>query len=165
MGKEEETMIRDDVISIAVFLRELNCFNIDSLENRIIVQKKIFLTEKMGLNLGYAFSWYIHGPYCPQLTEVVYECHSMGLECFARYSLTDIARNVVTKVNELDELSDKMEMDRYQWLELLSSLVFWREDQEKQEAINDVKMYKPQFTEEQIQKAVSSLENYSILWG
>ncbi len=31
---------------------------------RLFIQKGIYLTQLTGLDLGYRFLWFIHGPYC-----------------------------------------------------------------------------------------------------
>ncbi|RHP50092.1 hypothetical protein DWZ37_09725 [Clostridiaceae bacterium AF31-3BH] len=157
-------MIRDDLIVTAVFLRELNCFDISTLDARIIVQKKIYLTEKLGINLGYDFSWYIHGPYCPQLTEAVYECVPMGTRQFLGYSISTDASDIVNQVNQIEELAELESMRRSQWLELVASLVFWHENATEESAVKNVKQYKPQFTDGQIRKAVELLKENTDLW-
>lgn len=158
-------MIRDDLIVTAVFLRELNCFDISTLDKRIIVQKKIFLTEKLGVNLGYDFSWYIHGPYCSQLTEAVYECVPMGIHTFAGYSISDAASKAVQEVNGIDDLAEIVQMNHSQWLELVASLVFWHENATEESAIENVKRYKKQFSEKLIRTAAELLRERTNLWG
>lgn len=158
-------MIRDDLIATAVFLRELDCFDISTLNDRIIVQKKIFLTQKLGVNLGYYFSWYIHGPYCPQLTEDVYECVPIGEKYFEKYSIIDEAKVVVEQVNQIAQLAKEAGMMEPQWLELVTSLVFWHEGTTEEAAIKNVKAYKPQFTDSDIHKAIQLLKTNTELWG
>ena len=158
-------MIRDDLIVTAVFLRELNCFDISTLDKRIIVQKKIFLTEKLGVNLGYDFSWYIHGPYCSQLTEAVYECVPMGIHTYAGYSISDVASKVVQEVNGIDDLAETVQMNHSQWLELVASLVFWHENATEESAIENVKKYKKQFSEKIIRTTAELLRERTNLWG
>lgn len=158
-------MIRDDLIVTAVFLRELNCFDISTLDDRIIVQKKIFLTEKFGVNLGYDFSWYIHGPYCPQLTEAVYECVPMGIHTFAGYSISEDAGKAVREVNKIEDLAEVVQMNHSQWLELVASLAFWHEDATEESAIENVERYKKQFSDKLIREAVVLLKEHTKLWG
>jgi len=37
--------------------------------DRLILQKAIYLAQAAGVNLGYYFGWYLHGPYCSSLAE------------------------------------------------------------------------------------------------
>ena len=41
--------------------------------SRLILQKTIYLMQEFGLNIGYPFSWYLRGPYSPNLTRDAYE--------------------------------------------------------------------------------------------
>lgn len=47
--------------------------NIDSFADRKRLQKITYLLEKSGVDLGFEFSWYLHGPYSPSLTRVLYK--------------------------------------------------------------------------------------------
>ncbi len=39
-----------------------------SFDQRLIVQKAVYLIQKAGLDLGYNFTWYLRGPYSSALT-------------------------------------------------------------------------------------------------
>ena len=39
---------------------------------RLILQKTVYLLEQFGLNIGYFFGWYLHGPYSPSLARDAY---------------------------------------------------------------------------------------------
>jgi len=41
---------------------------LESFNDRLIIQKAIYLAQVAGIQLGYRFSWYIHGPYSAALT-------------------------------------------------------------------------------------------------
>lgn len=158
-------MMRDDLISTAVLLRELHCFKIDSLEDRIIIQKKIYLAEQLGLKLGYDYSWYIHGPYSTQLTSVIYECIPKGQEAFSSYQLTSQAQEIVKEVNDIDILAQKMGMPLVKWLELATSVVFWKDVYTMENTIENVHKYKPQFSKRDIEKAIIILDKHTDLWS
>ena len=37
------------------------------------VQKTVYLLDKVfGLDFGYCYNWYLHGPYSPEVTQIVY---------------------------------------------------------------------------------------------
>jgi uncharacterized protein YwgA len=48
-------------------------FNMVLFDNRLKVQKYIYLMQRFGLNLGYSFSLYIRGPYCTELTKDAFQ--------------------------------------------------------------------------------------------
>ena len=43
-------------------------FQVETFEDRLIMQKAIYLAQAAGVNLGYFYHWYLHGPYSPSLT-------------------------------------------------------------------------------------------------
>lgn len=63
-----------DLSSFLKLLKEnLNFdFNIRSLDDRIKLQKYVFISKSFGLDLGYNYSLYIHGPYSPDLAKDYY---------------------------------------------------------------------------------------------
>lgn len=46
--------------------------SIDSFNKRLIVQKSIYLSQALGLKLGYHYRWYLRGPYCSALAQDLY---------------------------------------------------------------------------------------------
>lgn len=58
-------------------LRRIGSFNPTSYESnfnsRLILQKTVYLMQEFDLNIGYSFSWYLRGPYSPNLTRDTYE--------------------------------------------------------------------------------------------
>jgi uncharacterized protein YwgA len=42
---------------------------LDTFDQRLIVQKAIYLAQVGGVHLGYFFRWYLKGPYSPALTK------------------------------------------------------------------------------------------------
>jgi len=59
---------KERVVLLGLILKRISDFNINTFEGRLILQKSIYLLQSLGLYLGYKFSWYIHGPYSPDLT-------------------------------------------------------------------------------------------------
>lgn len=47
--------------------------DLSSFSNRKLLQKLTYLIEVFGINLGFKFSWYVHGPYDRHLTSVLYD--------------------------------------------------------------------------------------------
>ena len=39
-------------------------FSMDSFDDRLKLQKSLYLLQSFGIYLGYDFSWYLRGPYC-----------------------------------------------------------------------------------------------------
>lgn len=47
--------------------------SIASVDDRLRLQKAIYLSQAAGINLGYHYSWYVKGPYSPGLTQDYYK--------------------------------------------------------------------------------------------
>lgn len=47
--------------------------SVDSFDSRIKLQKLVYLSESFGIPLGFDFTWYVYGPYSPQLTKIMFE--------------------------------------------------------------------------------------------
>lgn len=43
-------------------------FSMGTFQDRLKLQKTVYLLQAFGVYLGYDFSWYLRGPYCPVLT-------------------------------------------------------------------------------------------------
>ncbi len=43
--------------------------DISSVSERLRLQKAVYLTQALGLNLGYHYSWYLRRPYSTSLTQ------------------------------------------------------------------------------------------------
>src|SRR5437762_1233304 len=42
---------------------------LNSFDDRLILQKSVYLAQAAGIQLGYHFQWYLRGPYSPMLTK------------------------------------------------------------------------------------------------
>ncbi len=102
-------------------------FKLDTLENRIIFQKTIYLLQELGLNIGYKFNWYIYGPYSSQLA-------SDGFELERKQETKDFSPVRVEKsiTSKFDKLIDK---NSSTWYEFLSSILFLKNKKETKEKI------------------------------
>jgi uncharacterized protein YwgA len=72
--------------SFVLFLKEHKLIDVEKLkdesdagfENRLKLQKYIFIARYFGLDMGYSFSLYIHGPYSPDLARDYYALELTG---------------------------------------------------------------------------------------
>lgn len=56
-----------DRYELAAILKDVGNFNMDDFAGRLTLQKTVCLLQAFGVNLGYRFTWYLHGPYCRAL--------------------------------------------------------------------------------------------------
>ncbi|MCF7955563.1 MAG: hypothetical protein K9M75_07165 [Phycisphaerae bacterium] len=63
-----------EVTAKGILYKIANRFDLkrDTIEDRLKLQKTIYLLEEYGLNLGYGFGWYKYGPYSSDLVQDAY---------------------------------------------------------------------------------------------
>ena len=121
-------MIHRQIVLLAKSLHELKGASLTKLEGRIAFQKKIYLLQAAGVNLGYDFTWDIYGPYSQGLARdgaqyevnreladrLADEIHlsEKGDKRFAR------ARQLMALPASVDNVRESL------WLEILSSIHF-----------------------------------------
>lgn len=151
-------------IATAIALRDLHCFSLDTINDRILLQKKIFLAQDIGLPLGYGYNWYIHGPYSTDLTAVAYQVIPEGCESIEDHHLKEKFANMIKRVNDLESeiKNHKLKISVVQWYELVASIAYWykRGNNCEQKIIEKIKQTKPQFSEEQTKAAFSSYKTF-----
>lgn len=81
-------------------------FKVNYFNNRLKLQKYIFLLRRYGIDLGYSYNYYIRGPYSPELADDY-------------YNLPEVDGELELPEDFLRLIKDKSE----RWLELASSLV------------------------------------------
>jgi len=59
---------KERTVVLGALLRRIGNFDMSTFNGRLVLQKTVYLFQLFGLYLGYKFSWYIHGPYSPDLT-------------------------------------------------------------------------------------------------
>jgi uncharacterized protein YwgA len=131
---------------------------IDNFDKRKTLQKKIYLLQLTGVDLGYRYNWYLKGPYCPALAndtftlreEIKYDHefdnYQLNSKTISRFDTLD----KITKITCLPDISRTSEPE---WLELLASLhylkhiAYWagKDNPEFEEVFNKLKESKPHF--------------------
>jgi uncharacterized protein YwgA len=64
---------------VILLLNSLTKPSIQSFNDRMKLQKLVFLARQVGFDTGFSFSWYIHGPYSPSLTNFLYTVNDVGI--------------------------------------------------------------------------------------
>lgn len=126
-----------------------------TFQDRIKLQKCVYLAENaFGVNLGFNFDWYIHGPYSPDLTKVMFE-KDEGVST----KLTDADRSKLIQCKEfLKEYSTSND------LELLGSFHYFlsvvkTSGLSKEKIIEQFLELKPKFTKKSVQKIYSKIDS------
>lgn len=141
-------------IATAIAIRDLKCYSLNTINDRILLQKKIYLAQEAGVPLGYGYSWYIHGPYSPDLTAVAYQIIPEGNTSIEEMHFKEPYASMLEKVNRLESVigEENLELSIVQWYELVASIAYWykRGIVEKKKSISKIRETKPQFSEGQI---------------
>jgi uncharacterized protein YwgA len=102
--------------------------DVSTLKNRIQIQKVIFLAKNAGLDLGYSYNWYVHGPYSPELTTDYFEMNNRllsGDSDFKKYELISSLTPSLEKTKNIIKIPKGVTLSKTRWLELISSVIFW----------------------------------------
>ncbi len=100
---------------------------LDSFSQRFNIQKKIYLAQLMGLDIGYRFGWYLRGPYCTDLTSDAFTLRDelrAGETDHQGRQLNAGEKQRLEKAKKLWEVPAGLSVAPDQWLELLASVHF-----------------------------------------
>jgi hypothetical protein len=134
--------------------------DLDSFSERKRIQKMVYLLRQFGAeDLKFRYNWYIHGPYSPDLTKVLFN-PSDESEVSSTHDLSKKDLQIINNArNFLGE--DFFSVDS---LELLVSLVFLIRNGPKGGIDTRKKIFsylrdkKPRFSEEQVEAAWAKIE-------
>lgn len=118
-------MLTREAVLLACFCDELDGVSFDSLPGRIAFQKRIYLLQACGVDLGYRFTWDLHGPYSRGLAVAGAELAAdleAARQIATRLQLTADARVAIERARELASPPDAVEESV--WLEFVASLHF-----------------------------------------
>ncbi|MCI4439211.1 hypothetical protein JHC27_05150 [archaeon] len=127
-----------------------NSFNPkEKFSDRLKLQKYVFIAKFFGMDFGYSYTLYIHGPYSIELANDYYR----------ELNTTTKSANFNPKFIEL--VKGKSE----EWLELASTILMLKEDHpgiEKNELKETIVGIKPWASEEDVENIIKELESYGI---
>ena len=103
------------------------CFNVilgkdldmDSFEDRIRLQKVMYILKRAGIGLNYSFGWHIRGPYSPNLADDGYLYRENKTEVEFQYTFNEKEKQVIDKIKTI---SDYLKTEENS--ELLASLLY-----------------------------------------
>lgn len=117
------------LIVLQLVLAELDMDStISSLRDRVRLQKAIYLSQEVGVRLGYRFNWYVRGPYSSALAKDYYGLHvaSDGELDTEGKTLRKSVRTKLHHIKPVMSVPDDVNLDKSEWLELLSSFHYLR---------------------------------------
>lgn len=145
----------DRKIALKLLMDKLELGTSD-FDQRLILQKTIYLLQHVGLDLGYRYNWYIHGPYAPMLTEDAFDISGNKTyydKLVRKSSLSeDAMRRVKNFKSQFGDYLNKAKM-----LELLASLLYLGDRQGRSYARSKIREFKPTFTQSNVREATHAL--------
>lgn len=144
-------------------------FLINTFEDRLILQKAVYLAQAAGVNLGYYYHWYLHGPYSPSLTRDEYAIgceHAQGVDDSEGWKLDDESAGRLKNLQSIIPEADRPQIRRK--LELLASVHFLINrrqvrQNDAREIAATLKRFNKDFREEEVQNALRELKDYGLL--
>ena len=96
-----------------------------SFDSRLILQKKVYLLQELGLNLGNSYGWYIRGPYSRDVANDGFFLEKVQDQITELDNLSHDETNAVERLQSLiNETMRTLRKDEAYCLELLASLHF-----------------------------------------
>jgi hypothetical protein len=149
---------------------------LSSFDQRLTVQKAIYLVQESGLDLGYFFQWYIRGPYCSSVARdlfpVIEDEPSARAAALAGWSLEPGSKTKLASLKGLlvpptawaDSLS---EVVRARWLELLASVHYLvnrgQVENDAKKVSDKLKAFNKNFSDAEVREAIRVLTGFRLL--
>jgi uncharacterized protein YwgA len=144
--------------------------SVATFEDRLILQKTVYLLQSAGVHLGYRFRWYLRGPYSPDMTAgafgIVREGNSAQEE-LRGWKLDDASKGKIDRLKSLFSASvDRRAQARR--LELLASVLFLMKTNqakpnEPEETSKILRRYSKHYHAQDVRDAVEELKGYGLL--
>lgn len=104
--------------------------DINRFASRKQIQKIVYLIQEFGIDLNFKFSWYLHGPYCKELTAALYN------EELDKSKVTSLSMSEKERLKEMKKFLNS-DIKSSQKLELIASLHYLMDIGLKQNASDD----------------------------
>lgn len=156
-------------VGALLVLKELGITNkMETFDDRLCVQKSIYLAQAAGVALGHFFNWYLRGPYSPTLTQDVFEAiqNYDPDAALQGWGLDDATRTRLAGVKAA--LAPQGELPLPAWLELLASVHYLldrgqAEGTDPEALRGQLERYKKFFTTDQISAGLRCLRGAGLL--
>jgi uncharacterized protein YwgA len=139
-------------LALGAVLKRIGNFDLSTFEGRLVLQKTVYLLQCFGLYFGYKFSWYVHGPYSPDLTRDAFKIQPIYRKIprakFAKARTEERFRDFLRFIGDKKNDAD--------WLEQLACTHFLRvlnPTASRRQIIRVVLNHEPHFTKMQCQRA------------
>jgi uncharacterized protein YwgA len=126
VARFEVIMDRNQLL-LALALRESNIpISVEEFDNRLLVQKAVYLLQQRGVELGYPYSWYVRGPYSSRLANDLFFLANLdadGKQELGKYTFGKKTKALIGEIWDLFQPNQRLH-ERAKRLELLASVLF-----------------------------------------
>jgi len=147
------------------FLKSLGLSDeINSFSGRKRIQKTIYLLKQFGADLKFGYSWYLHGPYSPELTRTLFNPSTEDAN--VERELTKKELDITNRVRNF-LADDFYSVDSTELVVSLIYLIKHGPDQglrSKRKIVQHLSQQKPQFGTSEIEAAWKKIES-SGMWS
>ncbi len=141
----------------------------DSFDDRLIVQKALYLAQAAGHDCGHFFRWYLRGPYSPDLTRDAFGIKAdvdAKLDDSDQWELDDAAIERLGRAKRL--IPGVKTHEKARLLELLASVHFLVDRKQVPSPDPDglvelLRRYDKNYTREEVQTALQELRKHGLL--
>ena len=152
-----------DIYDLGIMLKNINAgFSMNEFNDRLILQKTIYVLKSFGIDFGYQYSWYLHGVYSPDLTRDGFKLEEIyhDIPNFTLRYASDKTQAQFEKF--LTFMKDKK--SNPDLLEIVSSICHLNPtESNKNLIIKFVEDKKPRFTKQQCEQMWEELEQYEVI--
>lgn len=163
MGFVQSYLGMNPIVLGGLLKRAYPNFDMLSFDNRLKLQKYVYLMQAFGLNIGYNFFVYLHGPYCPELTRAAYQMPDFREIKLVRFKEADTEEKFKTFLKFFSPHKNDTV-----WLEIAASLHIFKHilpNASKDQIIKNVREKKAFFysKEKQIDEVWTEMERRRLL--
>ena len=129
----------------------------EHFNNRLKIQKYVYLAKYFGLDLGYNFDMYLHGPYSSKLTSSYYDIARKNID------LKSIDGNIGDSFKENEFFNYVANKDK-EWLKVASTLLELSSHYSDKECLIEKTLNaKPHIEKEKVIRTLNELQNSNLL--
>ncbi len=139
-----------------------------TFDDRMALQKVIYLCQAAGVHLGYDYNWYLRGPYSPDLTRDAFALRAKQQSHLDETAGWNLDRESIRNLDRIKPIwQTKPETERPRWLELLASLVFLKRSYDGRDkdvaGLREILQRNQKFfSEDEIREALEELQRHGI---
>jgi uncharacterized protein YwgA len=133
----------------------------ETFSERKRVQKTVYLLDKVfGMNFGYSYNWYLHGPYSPEVADIIFGVLEGRKNI--DFSSGTLSNEDLRKIGKMKAFLGN-DLTSNDTLELLVSVHFLLDctlnnESRKEEIIKFLNQKKPYFTNNEINAALKRMQ-------